>query len=96
VPAVPELPTIAEAGVPGFDVSSWYALFMPAKTPADIIIKVNAATVTALSDPAVRAKFDSLGVVVESSTPQALGALLRSEIDKWGPVIKDAGISASN
>ena len=95
-PTAPELPTIAESGVPGFDVSSWYALFMPAKTPADIIAKVNAATVTALSDPAVRAKFDSLGVAVESSTPQALGALLRSEIDKWGPVIKDAGISASN
>jgi len=82
--------------VPAFDVSSWYALFMPAKTPADIIAKVNAATVTALSDPVVRAKFDSLGVVVESSTPHVLGALLRSEIDKWGPVIKDAGISASN
>ena len=95
-PTAPELPTIAESGVPGFDVSSWYALFMPAKTPPDIIAKVNAATVTALSEPAVRAKFELLGVVVESSTPEALGALLRSEIDKWGPVIKAAGISASN
>jgi tripartite-type tricarboxylate transporter receptor subunit TctC len=95
-PTAPELPTIAESGVPGFDVSSWYSLWMPAKTPADIINKVNAATVTALSEPAVRSKYDLLGVVVESSTPEQLGALLRSEIDKWGPVIKDAGISASN
>jgi tripartite-type tricarboxylate transporter receptor subunit TctC len=95
-PTAPELPTIAESGVPGFDVSSWYSLWMPAKTPADIINKVNAATVTALSEPAVRSKYDFLGVVVESSTPEQLGALLRSEIDKWGPVIKDAGISASN
>jgi tripartite-type tricarboxylate transporter receptor subunit TctC len=95
-PTAPELPTIAESGVPGFDVSSWYALFMPAGTPPDIIAKVNRATVTALSEPEVRAKFDLLGVVVESSTPEALGALLKSEIETWGPVIKAAGISPGN
>ena len=95
-PTAPELPTIAESGVPGFDVSSWYSLWMPARTPPDIVAKVNAATVTALSEPAVRAKFELLGVVVESSTPEQLGALLRAEIDKWGPVIKAAGISSSN
>jgi tripartite-type tricarboxylate transporter receptor subunit TctC len=95
-PTAPELPTIAESGVPGFDVSSWYALFMPARTPPDIIAKVSGATVTALSEPEVRAKFDLLGVVVESSTPEALGALLKSEIEQWGPVIKAAGISPSN
>ena len=95
-PTAPEMPTIAESGVPGFDVSSWYALFVPAKTPPDIVGKLNAAIVTALSEPAVRAKFEPLGVIVESSTPEALGTLLRSEIDKWGPIIKSAGISASN
>ncbi|TMJ95652.1 MAG: hypothetical protein E6G74_21835 [Alphaproteobacteria bacterium] len=95
-PTAPELPTISESGVPGFDVSSWYALFVPAKTPAEIIAKLNAATVTALSEPAVRARFEPLGVVVESSTPEEMGALLQSEIDKWGPIIKAAGISASN
>ncbi len=58
--------------------------------------KLNAATVTALSEPAVRARFEPLGVTVESSTPQALGALLRSEIEKWGPIIKAAGIAPSN
>jgi tripartite-type tricarboxylate transporter receptor subunit TctC len=95
-PTTPELPTIAESGVPGFDVSSWYALFVPAKTPPEIIATLNAATVTALSEPAVKARFEPLGVVVESSTPEWLGALLQSEIDKWGPIIKAAGISASN
>ena len=80
-------------------MSSWYALFVPAKTPPEIIARLNAVTVTALSEPAVRAKFELLGVVVESSTPEALGALgalLQSEIDKWGPIIKAAGISTSN
>jgi tripartite-type tricarboxylate transporter receptor subunit TctC len=95
-PTLPDLPTIAESGVPGFDVSSWYALFVPAKTPPEIIARLNAATVAALSEPAVRARFEPLGVVVESSTPEGLGALLQSEIDKWGPIIKAAGISASN
>jgi tripartite-type tricarboxylate transporter receptor subunit TctC len=95
-PTAPELPTIAESGIPGFDVSSWYALFVPAKTPPEIIARLNAATVTALSEPAVRARFEPLGVVVESSMPEGLGVLLQSEIDKWGPIIKAAGISASN
>jgi tripartite-type tricarboxylate transporter receptor subunit TctC len=95
-PAAPELPTIAESGLPGFDVSSWYALFMPANTPTDIITKVNAATVRALAEPEVRARYDLLGVVVEGSTPKALGGLLKSEIDKWGPIIKAAGINPSN
>jgi tripartite-type tricarboxylate transporter receptor subunit TctC len=95
-PTAPELPTIAESGVPGFDVSSWYALFAPAKTPPDIVGKLNAATVTALAEPAVQSKFEPLGVMVASSTPQALGDFLKAEIDKWGPVIKAAGISAGN
>jgi tripartite-type tricarboxylate transporter receptor subunit TctC len=77
-------------------VSSWYALFVPAKTPPEIIAKLNATTVTALSEPTVRARFEPLGVIVESSTPERLRALLQSEIDKWGPIIKSAGISASN
>ena len=69
---------------------------MPAKTSSEIIARLNAATVTALSDPVVGARFEPLGVVIESSTPEGLEALLQSEIDKWGPIIKAAGISASN
>jgi tripartite-type tricarboxylate transporter receptor subunit TctC len=95
-PSAPELPTIAESGVPGFDVSSWYSLWVPARTPPDIVARLNAATVKALSEPEVRAKYELLGVTVESSTPEALGALLRAEIEQWGPVIKAAGISPGN
>ena len=92
-PTAMDLPTVAESGVPGFDVSAWYALFVPAKTPPDIIAKINADTAAALSDPAVKARLETLGVLVGPTTPQQLGALLRSEMDKWGPIIKAAGIA---
>ena len=95
-PAAPELPPIAEAGVPGFDVSSWYGFFAPAKTPTEIIRKLNADTVAALSDPATRQKLETLGVVVRGSTPAELAALLKAEMNKWGPVIKDAGITGTD
>ena len=93
VPTAMELPTVAESGVPGFDVSGWYALFAPVKTPVEIVRKMNADTVTALADPAVKKKLEDLGVVVGSSTPEQLGVILKAEIEKWGPVIKTAGIS---
>ena len=60
-PDEPELPTVAEFGVPGYDVSSWYALYLPAKTPPDIIAKVNADAIAMLSQPAIKAKFEPLG-----------------------------------
>jgi tripartite-type tricarboxylate transporter receptor subunit TctC len=93
-PAIPNLPPIAEEGVPGFDVSSWYALFAPAKTPPAIIRKLHADVVAALTDPTTKERLEQLGVVVVGSTPEALGALLKSEMEKWGPVIKDAGITS--
>lgn len=92
----PEVPTVAEFGVPGFEVISWYGIFVPAHTPPDIVTKMNADAVTALADPAVTGRLDQLGYTVASSTPAELGALLRSEIDKWSRVIKDAGISIGN
>jgi tripartite-type tricarboxylate transporter receptor subunit TctC len=90
--AVPHLPTIAESGLPGFDVSSWYALFMPAKTPADIVRKAHVDTVAALSDPVIKERLEKLGVVLVGSTPAGLATHLQGEMDKWGPVIKAAGI----
>jgi tripartite-type tricarboxylate transporter receptor subunit TctC len=90
--AVPQMPTIAESGVPGFDVSSWYALFLPVKTSPEIVRKANADTVTALADPVIKKRLEELGVVVVGSTPEGLTAHLKSEMDKWGPVIKAAGI----
>jgi tripartite-type tricarboxylate transporter receptor subunit TctC len=92
-PTAPDLPTVAESGVPGFDVSSWYALFVPAKMPPGIISKINADMVAALAERDVRARLEHLGVLVKGSSPQELGALLKSEMDKWGPVIKAAGIT---
>ena len=92
-PAVSHLPPIAEAGVPGFDVSSWYALFAPARTPPEIIRKMHADTVAALSDPATKERLEQLGVVVVGSTPAELAAFLKAEMDKWAPVIKEAGIT---
>ena len=92
--AAPDLPTVAEAGVPGFDVSSWYALFAPVKAPPEIVRKISADTVTALRDPVVRERFANLGLEIVGSTPEELGTFMRSEMAKWEPVIKAAGISA--
>ena len=86
-PAIPELPPIAEAGVPGFDVSSWYAFFAPAKTPPDIIAKMHADSVTALTQPVTKSKLEQLGVLVVGSTPAELATFLQTEMNKWGPVI---------
>jgi tripartite-type tricarboxylate transporter receptor subunit TctC len=94
MPAVPDLPPIAEAGVPGFDVSSWYALFAPARTPPKIIRKLHADTVAALTDPATKERLEQLGVVVVGSTPAELAAFLKAEMDKWAPIIEEAGITA--
>jgi tripartite-type tricarboxylate transporter receptor subunit TctC len=89
------VPTIAEAGVPGYDTSSWFAFFVPAKTPADIVRKMHADTVTALAEPAIKAKLDQLGVMVVGSTPEELGTHLRTEMEKWAPVIKAANIKVN-
>jgi tripartite-type tricarboxylate transporter receptor subunit TctC len=93
VAVAPELPTVAESGVPGFDVSSWIALFVPAKTPQLLVRKINADTVAALSDPVTRRKLEDMGVVVVASTPEELADALKADTTKWGPVIKEAGIS---
>jgi len=87
-----EFPTMAESGVPGFDVTGWYALLAPARTPDDIIKRVNADLATALGEPATRARFDPLGVSVGASSPKELAALLRSDAELWGPLIKAANI----
>src|SRR5215204_4989762 len=90
--AAPDVPTIAEAGLPGFEVMSWQALFVPAKTPSDIVNKINANAVYALADPTIRPKLQQMGYVASSSTPDELGKMLKVEIAKWAAVIKDAGL----
>ena len=96
VPVVPDLPTIAEAGVPGFDVSSWFGFFVPVRTPQEIIAKLNADTNAALAHASVKPRFDDLGATPRGTTPGELAAFLKSEIDKWGPVIRDARIRVEN
>jgi tripartite-type tricarboxylate transporter receptor subunit TctC len=90
----PDVPTMAEAGVPGVEVWSWDGLFLPAKTPIEIVGKVHSGTVTALADPAIRTKLEQGGAVVTGSTPDALASFLHSEMEKWGAVIKEANIRA--
>ncbi|HEY0438669.1 MAG TPA: tripartite tricarboxylate transporter substrate binding protein [Xanthobacteraceae bacterium] len=90
----PELPTIAESGVPGFDVTGWYALFVPARTPVEIVRRMNADAVEALRDPVVKKRLEDLGVQVVSSTRDALTVQLQAEMNKWEPIVKAAGISA--
>ena len=96
VPLVPEIPTIAESGVPGFDVSSWFGFFMPAKTPPEVIAKLNADSNAALAHPSVNSRFAELGATPKGSTPAELAAFLQAEIEKWGPVIRDAQIRIDN
>jgi len=92
---VPDIPTVAEMGLPALSFSNWQGLFAPRGTPNDIIGKLNAAAVEALDDPAIRSRFDELGFEVfshERKTPEALGALVKADADKWWPIIKAAGI----
>jgi tripartite-type tricarboxylate transporter receptor subunit TctC len=91
-PAAPELPTMAEAGVPGYEVSSWHGLFLPAKTPPEIVSKMSVDTVAALADPVVKGKLEQAGYMVVGSSPGELQTLLKSEIGKWSAVIKTVGI----
>jgi len=90
--AAPDVPTIAEAGVHGYDVTAWQALFVPAKTPPAIVRKISTDTNAALADPAIKDKLAQTGYVAGGSSPAELELLLKSEIAKWSAVIKSMGI----
>jgi tripartite-type tricarboxylate transporter receptor subunit TctC len=91
-PSEPELPTVVEQGVAGYDVSSWYGIYLPAKTPPDIIRKMNADMVAMLNEPAIKQKYEPLGVLAQGSTPAELAARNEADAALWGPIIKEANI----
>jgi tripartite-type tricarboxylate transporter receptor subunit TctC len=88
----PDLPTIAESGYPGFDVGSWYAFFVPSKTPPYVVNKMRGAALKAVALPDVQQVMSSQGLEVETSTPQELAARIKRESAMWAGVVKDAGI----
>lgn len=94
----PDVPTIAEAGVPEVDIAFWHGLWAPKGTPRDIIAKVNAVVVEAFANPSVQKQFADLGHEIPSRdqlTPEALAAYHKAELDKWWPIMKAAGIKAN-
>jgi tripartite-type tricarboxylate transporter receptor subunit TctC len=95
--SAPDIPTLDEAGLAGFDISSWHGLWAPKATPKNIIAKLNTAVTDALSAPTARARLADLGQEVFPTvrqTPEALAAFQKAEIEKWWPIIKAAGIKA--
>jgi tripartite-type tricarboxylate transporter receptor subunit TctC len=95
VPAAPDIPTVDEAGLAGFYVELWSAIWVPKSTPKDIVAKLNAAVVDALADPAVRKRFAEVGLEVPpraQQTPEALATHQQAEVKKWWPMIKAANI----
>jgi tripartite-type tricarboxylate transporter receptor subunit TctC len=96
-PAAPDVPTVDEAGLPGFHVLSWHAIWVPKATPKSVIAKLNAAVVDALADPTVRRRLADAGQEIfprEQQTPEAMRAYHAAEIETWWPVIKAANIKA--
>jgi len=92
--AMPDLPTVAEAGVPGYAAGTWYGVYAPAGTPADIVSRVSAETRKALALADVKGAFLAQGLETAGTTPEQFAGFMREEFAKWGKVIRDAGIKA--
>ena len=91
-PFAPEIPTIAQSGVPGYEAVSWYALYVPARTPADVVNKTNKICVAMLAETSLKEKFEPLGIVAGGSTPEQLDGMNAADAARWAPVIKAANI----
>ncbi len=91
--ALPEVPTFAEQGLPGFEVTQWYDVFAPAGMPSAILHKINAALMRALNAPEFKEQFANQGVELVSSTPDALAQYVKSELTRWTKVLKEMGVT---
>src|SRR4051812_35632195 len=87
-PSFPEIPTIAESGVPGYDAATWGGILAPAGTPKEIVAKLNAAMNAALKMEDVRAKLQGAGIEIQGGTPERFGEVIKAEVEKWGRVVK--------
>jgi len=90
-PAAPNIPTIAESGLPGFEATSWFALYAPAGLPKDVQARINAETARVMALPDVREKLANLGLEVATGTPEALATFMQAETTKWAKVVKESG-----
>ncbi len=93
-PLFPDVPTMTEAGMKDFEINNWYGLSAPAGTPAPIIASMNRALQQAIQDPALRARFQEVGLVPMSNTPEEFTALIKSDSEKWQKIIQSAGVTA--
>ena len=91
-PLAPEIPTVAESGLPGFNINAWFGMWAPSKTPRAIVARVNEVVVKAMNDAAVRARIESQGYELVGSSPEVFGKFVRDEVAKFARVIKTAGI----
>ena len=96
LPYLPDVPTIAELGFPGYEISSWQGVFAPAGTPKDVVAKINGELVRMLNVPEVRRRISQEGADPVGSTPDAFATRVKNEITKWTKVIKTSGIQPSN
>jgi len=92
--ALPGVPTISEAGLPGYELSPWFAVYMPAGTPKPMVARINAALIEAMKTPEVKARFAAIGAEPIGSTPEQLASHLDAEMNKWGKIIQARGIRA--
>jgi tripartite-type tricarboxylate transporter receptor subunit TctC len=92
IAALPDVPTVAEAGYPGFEVTSWHSILAPAGTPREIVVRLNQELVRIVQMPEVRERLAAIGMEPAGSTPEQLAAEIRAEVARWGPVLKRAGI----
>jgi len=94
VPVLPNVPTADESGLPGYELTNWFALTLPAGTPPDVVKRLYADIGGAIKLPDVQERFAQMGATAVGSTPEQFGAFLRAESDKWAKVIRTAGIRA--